>query len=49
MRKLILTATVALAMSAQAKVTLPYCLGDNMILSSRTQRQDYGARLPLRK
>lgn len=42
MRKLILTATVALAMSAQAKVTLPYCLGDNMILQQNTEARLWG-------
>ena len=42
MRKLILTATAALAMSAQAKVTLPYCLGDNMILQQNTEARLWG-------
>ena len=42
MRKLILTAATALAICAQAKVTLPYVMGDNMILQQQTEARLWG-------
>ena len=43
MKKFLLTAFVAVAMaSAQAKVTLPYVMGNNMILQQQTEARLWG-------
>ena len=42
MRKTILTTFLALAMGAQAKVTLPYCMSDNMVLQQNTEARLWG-------